>query len=91
MVRKQSALTAQAVGLVDRGTIEIGKRADLNLIDVENLRLSPPRPVEDLPAGGRRILQDASGYVATIVNGKITRRSDTDTGERPGRLKRAHH
>ena len=91
MVRKQSALTAQAVGLVDRGTIEIGKRADLNLIDVENLRLSPPRPVEDLPAGGRRILQDASGYVATIVNGKITRRSDTDTGERPGRLVRAHH
>jgi N-acyl-D-amino-acid deacylase len=91
VVRKQAAGTAEAVGLTDRGTIEVGKRADLNVIDFENLALDPPRPVDDLPAGGRRILQDARGYVATIVHGVITRRDDTDTGARPGRLVRAHH
>jgi len=91
VVRKQSALTAAVVGLTDRGTLEVGKRADLNVIDLERLTLHPPRPVDDLPAGGRRILQDASGYVATIVNGIITRRNDADTGARPGRLVRATH
>ena len=91
IVRKQSALTAEVVGLTDRGTIEVGKRADINVIDLERLALHPPRPVDDLPAGGRRILQDASGYVATIVNGVVTRRNDSDTGARPGRLVRANH
>jgi len=91
IVRKQSALTAQAVGLDDRGTIEPGKRADLNIIDLDGLRLHPPRSVDDLPAGGRRVLQDATGYVATVVHGVVTRRNDTDTGARPGRLVRAEH
>lgn len=91
IVRKQSALTAEVVGLTDRGTLEVGKRADINVIDLERLALHPPRPVDDLPAGGRRILQDASGYVATIVNGVVTRRNDSDTGARPGRLVRANH
>ena len=91
IIRKQSALTAQTVGLTDRGTLEVGKRADINVIDVDNLRIHPPRPCDDLPAGGRRILQDATGYVATIVNGVVTRRSDVDTGARPGRLVRASH
>jgi len=91
VVRKQSALTAEVVGLTDRGTIEIGKRADLNVIDLEHLTLHAPRPVDDLPAGGRRILQSASGYVTTIVNGVVTRRNDADTGARPGRLVRAEH
>lgn len=91
VVRKQAAGTAAAVGLTDRGTIEVGKRADVNVIDFDNLTLHSPRPVDDLPAGGRRILQDADGYVATIVNGVVTRRNDTDTGARPGRLVRAHH
>ena len=89
VVRKQTAATAAAVGLIDRGTIEAGKRADLNVIDLDDLTLHPPRPVDDLPAGGRRILQDATGYVATIVNGVVTHRDDTDTGARPGRLVRA--
>ena len=91
IIRKQSALTAQTVGLTDRGTLEVGKRADINVIDVDNLRIHPPRPCDDLPAGGRRILQGATGYVATIVNGVVTRRSDIDTGARPGRLVRASH
>lgn len=91
IIRKQSALTAEIVGLADRGTLEVGKRADVNVIDLANLTLHPPHPTDDLPAGGRRILQEATGYVATIVNGVVTRRSDTDTGARPGRLVRSTH
>ncbi|MEQ8840809.1 MAG: amidohydrolase family protein [Acidimicrobiales bacterium] len=86
MVKKQTADTAAAVGLTDRGLVEVGRRADLNLIDFEGLTLHAPRPVDDLPAGGRRILQDATGYTATIVNGVVTRRNGADTGARPGRL-----
>ena len=89
VVRKQAAGTAAAVGLDDRGTLEIGKRADINVIDFDQLTLCPPRSVDDLPAGGRRILQDAKGYVATVVHGVVTRRNDADTGARPGRLVRA--
>jgi N-acyl-D-amino-acid deacylase len=91
VVRKQSALTAHAVGLTDRGTIEVGQRADLNVVDLEHLTLHPPYSVDDLPAGGRRVLQPATGYVATIVKGVVTRRHDADTGARPGRLVRARH
>ena len=91
VVRKQTAATAEIVGLTDRGTLEVGKRADVNVIDLDRLTLAAPRPVDDLPAGGRRILQPATGYVATVVNGVVTRRDDTDTGARPGRLVRATH
>ncbi len=91
IVRKQTALTAEVVGLTDRGTLEVGKKADINVIDLDRLTLRPPHPADDLPAGGRRILQDASGYVATIVSGVVTRRDDSDTGARPGRLVRASH
>jgi N-acyl-D-amino-acid deacylase len=91
VVRKQAAATAEVVGLTDRGTVEVGKKADLNVIDQEHLELHEPRSVDDLPAGGRRILQDATGYVATIVSGVVTRRAGLDTGARPGRLVRATH
>ena len=91
IVRKQSALTAEVVGLNDRGVLLAGKRADINVIDLEKLTLHPPHPSDDLPAGGRRILQEATGYVDTIVKGVVTRRSDADTGARPGRLVRASH
>jgi N-acyl-D-aspartate/D-glutamate deacylase len=91
IVRKQTALTAEVVGLTDRGVLEVGKKADINVIDLDHLTLRPPHPADDLPAGGRRILQNASGYVATIVSGVVTRRDDTDTGARPGRLVRASH
>jgi hypothetical protein len=63
-----------------------GKKADLNVIDHKALTLRHPRPAFDLPAGGGRLLQEASGYVATIVNGEVTRRHGIDTGQRPGRL-----
>ncbi len=66
----------------------MGKRADLNLIDFERLSLGSLEVHRDLPAGGSRILQQASGYLATFVNGVRTRENDRDTGARPGRLAR---
>ncbi|MEZ5167433.1 MAG: amidohydrolase family protein [Acidimicrobiales bacterium] len=88
VVRKQTKDTAELFGLKDRGTIEVGKRADLNVIDYERLNLRTPELVHDLPAGGRRLIQAAEGYVATIVAGEVTRREGVDTGARPGRLVR---
>jgi N-acyl-D-amino-acid deacylase len=88
VVRKQSHDTAELFGLTDRGTIEVGKKADLNVIDMDALRLHPARMAYDLPAGGRRLVQGAGGYSATIVNGIVTRRDGVDTGARPGRLVR---
>lgn len=86
-----SALTrepAETVGLTDRGVIAVGRKADLNLIDIERLKLHAPSPVYDLPAGGRRLLQKADGYVATIVSGEVTYRNGQATGALPGRLVR---
>lgn len=88
-IRLQTSATANVMGVTDRGVIAPGMRADINVIDFENLTLEAPRAVNDLPAGGRRLLQSAHGYVATIVNGAITRRNGLDTGARPGRLVRA--
>ena len=88
VVKLQTLDTATLYGFTDRGVLAVGKRADVNLIDMANLTLHPPRIAQDLPAGGRRLLQDATGYVATIVNGVVTRRHGVDTGARPGRLVR---
>ena len=88
VVHKQTLNNAQLYGLRDRGSLEVGKRADLNLIDFENLSLGALEVHHDLPAGGSRILQGASGYLATYVNGVRTREHDVDTGARPGRLAR---
>ena len=88
VIRKQSRDTAYLFGLGDRGTIEPGKKADVNVIDMDALTLHPAAMAWDLPAGGNRILQSARGYAATIVTGTVTRRKDVDTGARPGRLVR---
>ena len=87
-VKRQTSETAALLGLDDRGVLAVGKRADVNVIDLAGLRLHGPRPVDDLPLGGRRVLQDATGYAATIVAGTVTRRGGIDTGQRPGRLLR---
>ncbi len=88
VVKKQTCDTASLYGLSDRGTLEAGKRADINVIDHRALTLRSPRVVYDLPAGGRRLDQQADGYVATLVAGEVTRRHGADTGTRPGRLVR---
>ncbi len=86
VVHKQCAGTAALYGLNDRGVLEIGKRADINVIDYEGLQLGLPYSTNDLPSGGQRFLQPAKGYRATIVNGMVVRENDEDTGARPGRL-----
>jgi N-acyl-D-aspartate/D-glutamate deacylase len=80
---------ASLYGLADRGLIAEGMRADINIIDFANLALEMPGIVKDLPAGGPRMLQKSRGYLATMVNGTVTRRNDAETGTRPGRLVRA--
>ena len=79
---------AQAVGLIDRGLIATGMKADINVIDYDGLRLHPPRVVADLPAGGKRMIQEADGYAVTIVSGVVTYRAGVPTGALPGRLVR---
>jgi N-acyl-D-aspartate/D-glutamate deacylase len=88
VVRGLSADTARAVGLDDRGLLRPGYKADINLIDFAKLSLHAPRVAYDLPAGGRRVTQDATGYVATLVNGVVTQRNGEPTGALPGRLLR---
>lgn len=85
-VKRQCADTARLYGLEDRGVIAPGYLADLNLIDMDRLTLGKPWLAFDLPAGGKRLLQKAEGYVATIKNGTVTFREGEWTGATPGGL-----
>ena len=89
LVHKQTRRNALLFGMPDRGAIEPGLRADLNLFDLSRLKLGPLSVHADLPAGGQRILQSSEGYLATFVHGVQTRADDQDTGARPGRVIRA--
>lgn len=89
LVRMQTQDTSRFIGLTDRGTLEPGARADVNIIDFDNLRLGAPRLIHDLPAGGARLMQNATGYVATFVHGVKVAEGGSLTGNRPGRLVRA--
>ena len=91
LIHRATYRNAQLFGFTDRGHLAPGKRADINVIDFEGLQLGPLEVRQDLPAGGKRLMQGATGYWATIVNGVITRRFDEDTGARPGRLIRGGH
>ena len=90
IVHKQTQRNAELFGLHDRGSLEVGKRADLNLFDLQRLQLGRLQVHEDLPAGGSRILQSAQGYLNTFVAGVKTRENDQDTGARPGRVIRGN-
>jgi N-acyl-D-aspartate/D-glutamate deacylase len=88
LIAKQCRMTAETVGLGDRGVLAPGKRADLNIIDFDGLRLHAPEIVHDLPAGGRRMLQRATGYDHTFVAGTEIMAGGESTGATPGRLVR---
>ncbi len=88
VVRKQTLDTATLFGLSDRGVLKVGKKADVNVIDLDALTLEVPLMAYDLPAGGNRLMQGARGYEATVVSGVVTRRHGRDTGARPGALLR---
>jgi N-acyl-D-aspartate/D-glutamate deacylase len=88
IVMRQARDTARAIGLNDRGILAPGYRADLNLIDYPRLNALQPHLAYDLPAGGKRLLQKASGYVATLCGGEVTFEEGRFTGALPGRLVR---
>ena len=88
VIHRQTAQTAELYGLHDRGTVTPGKRADLNIIDYDNLGFDVPRMAFDLPANGRRLVQRGRGYVATFVAGEQTVANDEFTGALPGHLVR---
>lgn len=86
VVKSHTQDTAAAVGLFDRGILAPGYKADLNIIDYDRLTLHGPKMLYDLPQGGKRLVQTADGYVATIVNGVVTYREGKSTGALPGKL-----
>ena len=88
VIRKLTSEPAEIIGWRDRGRIRPGLKADINVIDYDNLRLHPPHAVYDLPAGGCRLQQKADGYIATILSGTVTFRHGVATGALPGRLLR---
>jgi len=85
-IKRQCRDTARLYGFEDRGVLAPGLLADLNVIDLESLQLNLPTVAFDLPAGGRRLLQTASGYDCTIKSGRVTFRGGVATGEYPGRV-----
>ena len=88
LISRQTRATAEAVGLLDRGLLEPGLRADINVIDMDALTLHPPQLSFDLPAGGKRLLQRVDGYRHTFVAGVETYTDGAATGALPGRLVR---
>ena len=85
-VKMMSKEGADLYGLGDRGTIEVGKRADVNVIDLDEVELQLPEVIDDLPTGASRIVQRAKGIKFTLCAGEITFRDGEPTGARPGRL-----
>lgn len=88
VVKRMTSDSAKLYGLLDRGLIEPGYKADLNVIDMDKVGLKLPEMVFDLPAGGRRLIQRADGYHTTLVSGEVTMREGVPTGAFPGRLVR---
>lgn len=88
VVKKQTHDTARLYGLQDRGTLELGMKADLNLIDLNALCIDTPSMINDLPAGMPRLMQKAQGYVATVVSGEVIQENGAATGARPGKVVR---
>ncbi len=88
VVKMMTHDTARHIGMNDRGTLTPGAKADLSVVDLEDLTLRRPHLVADLPAGGKRLLQNAEGYRARPVSGQQVLDNDTLTSARPGRLVR---
>ncbi len=85
-IRDLTSKPATVLGLVDRGTVEVGKHADINVFDPDTVAAGYPTYVNDFPGGKGRLLIRSTGYAATIVNGSIVTEQGVHTGERPGRV-----
>ena len=88
-IKRLTSDNAATLGLTDRGMIKIGKKADLNVINYEHLKINPPEVRYDLPAGGKRMVQTIEGYDATILSGHIVARHGKPTEFLPGKLVRS--
>ncbi|MDF1666345.1 MAG: amidohydrolase family protein [Planctomycetota bacterium] len=88
IIKRQTWDTASFYGFMDRGTIAEGYKADINIIDFDHLHLPAPKMIHDLPANGRRLVQEAIGYKATIINGVTVFEDGKATGALPGQLLR---
>jgi N-acyl-D-aspartate/D-glutamate deacylase len=86
LIKKQTKDTAETFGLFDRGEIKPGMLADINIVDFDKLNVSHPTMIHDLPLGGRRLVQDATGYIATIKNGQVVSENGKANGVLPGKL-----
>jgi N-acyl-D-amino-acid deacylase len=84
MVKRQTRDTARTYGITNRGTLEVGMQADINIIDFEKLAMAAPEMVHDLPANGRRLVQRATGYAATLVGSEPIYLAGEATGAMPG-------
>ncbi|MBM4257648.1 MAG: amidohydrolase family protein [Deltaproteobacteria bacterium] len=89
VVKKLTHDSARLFGMTDRGTLEPGAKADVNIIDYNNLSVSYPEMIYDLPAGMPRLMQTARGYEKTFVSGEVVQENGKDTGARPGRIVRS--
>ena len=87
-IRKMTSAQAGVIGLTDRGALAVGKRADINIIDLERIAERQPQLVHDFPHDAPRLIQKAVGFAATICNGQVILENDEHTGERPGRILR---
>ena len=88
-IMKQTRKNAEWIGLNDRGTIDKGKKADINIIDYDNLQLNHPEITYDLPGSNKRLIQKTKGYRETIVSGKIAFRNGETSGSLLGKLVRS--
>ena len=89
VIMKQTKCNAEWIGLKDRGVLEPGKKADINIIDYDNLTLNQPEIINDLPGSSKRLIQKTEGYSETIVSGKVAFRNGLSTGSLTGRLVRS--
>lgn len=87
-VRRMAAVPAEVIGLNDRGILAVGKRADINIIDIDKVEERQPQMVHDFPGGAPRFIQRAVGYQATLCNGQVVLRDDEHTGTRSGQVLR---
>ena len=86
IIRKQTKDTAETYGLFDRGEIKTGMIADINIVDFEKLNVSLPKMIFDLPKGGKRLVQESFGYLATIKSGEVVYENGQATGTLPGQV-----
>ena len=89
VIMKQTKMNAEWIGLEDRGILDVGMKADINIIDYDNLTLSPPEITYDLPGFNKRLIQKTSGYKYTIVSGQVAFCDGKSTGKMPGKLVRS--